>query len=174
MKPYYLLFVCFLITASSIPTSAYGYRLTAASATAITADTTLYTITFRMGFLNREVSIPIMAEQGSSTRTRAVSFALRQADGSPVTAPRVEAMVLSQAAIKDGSYYLPEGKNADFTLVALVRGLLEPGNTRLEITGLPFTLIDGNRRTDANAPSGYLPALRTPIPTDTTNTLLVK
>ena len=128
------------------PKSSQAYRTTTQSARALDHTTALFTITYHFGFLNRELYMPIMAK-----RTNAVSatstdtlFTLLDQSGSSTPIGLMNGLVLSNATIKDGQYYLPAGKAADFTLVAAVTVPMSSSsaNYALKITSLPFTMVD--------------------------------
>ena len=75
-----------------------------------------------------------------------------------------KALVLSNAEIKDGRYYLPKGKSGTFTLVALVDLNKAPTkeNVSLLMTSLPFTMIDKSTKIEAKLNPSELQYYRTP------------
>lgn len=138
-------FLCFVLLA---PQSSQAYLTTAQSAKAVSSTTALFTITYHFGFLTRELYMPIIAKRdliGTTTSSEA-AFTLLDHKGATTTIGLMNGIVLSTATIKDGQYYLPAGTSADFTLVA---ALTVPTSTSsadyaLQVTALPFTMIDNN------------------------------
>lgn len=119
---------------------AEAYEVTDTSATRLTPEYSLFTITYRFGFLNRESLIPMDAVRGGSRGDTSVGFALTGANGT-TTAHLAQAVVLSKAELRGREYYIPRGKNADFTLVAIVK-TQDVSALGAAVTRLPFTLID--------------------------------
>lgn len=150
MKTHKMKLVAWLfVLALFIPQSSQAYFTTAQSATKLSADTFLFTISYKFGFQNRGLYMPIMAvrdNDATSSPTRA-EYAILQ-DGAVISAGLSNAIVLtndSAVVIKDGQYYLPPGKTATYTLVTLLTiPQTEQDQLSLLMTHLPFTfLIDG-------------------------------
>ncbi len=135
----------FTIALISLPQTSSAYETTKQSALQINENTILYTITYRFGFLNREVYLPIGAMRGLANASTSpyVGFDILN-NGTSTTQGKVGALVLSTAEIKNNHYYLPEGKSGDFTLVALMT--LPQGNSlnkhdlNLKMNHLPFIM----------------------------------
>jgi len=149
-----LLTLCVLVL---MPQSASAYKVTDTDAVKLNDDTILFSITYSFGFLNRDMMTPIQATFGDALLGSRVSYEMSSAN-TPFVAPYAPAIVLSNdenVTIKDGQYYLPRGKNAEFTLIGLLRLKdTDPKNAlQMAITNLPYTTIDG----DTQALSAVLP-----------------
>ncbi len=154
----------FLIT----PAASEAYFSTAQSATKITVDTTLFTITYKFGFLNRELYMPIVTERGlQATSTKfSVGYDLLSEDDETLNAGSATAIVLSgdkDIEIKNGRYYLPQGKSAEFTFVALVNTPAnETADASLLVTHLPFIMVKEDEEIAARLNPSELQYYRTP------------
>ncbi len=140
-----------LLISLGIPGVSQAYLTTAQSAKRFSDTTALFTVTYRFGFLNREAYLPISAVRNLafSTTSDAVGYTLL--DGAATNTPvgTMNGLVLSSAEIRDGMYYLPAGKAADFTLVAaLTTGTTtKEADYALTISSLPFYMIDDRTKT---------------------------
>lgn len=140
------LIVSLFFVALVLPQNSSAYETTKQSATLLNDHTILYTITYRFGFLNREVYMPIGAvrglENGSSSPYVGYDILSK---GITTDAGNAGALVLSKAEIKNNQYFLPEGKAGDFTLVAILSlpkdGSLDQKNTVLKMNHLPFIMV---------------------------------
>lgn len=165
------LFISIFAFALVLPASASAYSTTNQTATRLNADTVLYTITYKFGFLNRELLMPIIAKEALSETTfpNFVEYAIADETNKIVANVDTKAIVLSNdkdVLVKDGQYYLPKGKAAEFTLMALVKipelALVEDQNIVMQIINFPFTLINGNESTKVKLDSSQLGDYRTP------------
>lgn len=142
---HYLVISLFFV-ALVLPQNSSAYETTKQSATLLNDNTILYTITYRFGFLNREVYMPIGAVRGleNGTSSPYVGYDILT-NGQATTSGKVGALVLGAADIKNNQYFLPEGKVADFTLVAILNlpkdGSLDKKNTVLKMDHLPFIMV---------------------------------
>lgn len=129
-----------------LPQGASAYETTNQTALRISDNTTLYTITYKFGFLNRETHMPIGVVRGleNSSSSSYVGYDILNQD-QVYKEGKVNALVLSSTKIKDNQYYLPEGKAGYFTLVALVtvpnESLVKEEDLSLKINHLPFTMV---------------------------------
>lgn len=154
------------------PVAAEAYFTTAQSATKLTDDTSLYTVTYKFGFLNRELYMPITAVRGLATSSPAfsVGYDLLTPTNTVVTSGFALGIVLTDdedVEIRDNAYYLPEGRSAEFTLMTVVR--TTPGaqeGTSLLMTHLPFTMIKGDEVIKARLNPSELQYYRTPAVTE--------
>ncbi len=135
----------FLFIVLLVPQSSQAYLTTSQSGQALSTTTALFTITYRFGFLNRELYMPILAQRdsGGAATSADVQFKLLNQKGATTSIGHMNGLVLSNATIKNGQYYLPPGKAADFTFVA---ALTVPTSTSsadyaIQMTSLPFTMI---------------------------------
>lgn len=166
MKVVGLLFA-FLILLS--PTASEAYFTTAQSATRLTNDTVMFTVTYDFGFANRDLYMPIMAARstGADMKSHLVEFSILS-DDEVLTIGTSNALVLttdSDVKIKNGQYYLEPGESASFTLVAL---LTIPKEQQLDeklsllMTWLPFTMVKDGVEVGARLNPSELQYYRTP------------
>jgi hypothetical protein len=182
----YIFGVLVLFGALSLPTCTQAYLTTAQSSTDLGNGSALFTVTYKFGFLNREVYMPILAsrskdftdtgmEAGYSilfdgeTEAKATSTMISSTNAQmqlnySVLPGKAKAIVLSDAQIKDGRYFLPKGKSGTFTLVAVV-DISKAANTQdmsLLMTSLPFTMIADGKRAEARLNPSELQYYKTP------------
>jgi len=154
----------FLIT----PATGEAYFTTAQSATKITENTTLFTVTYRFGFLNRELYMPIITERGlkADATKFSVGYELITATDKIVSIGSTTALVLTNdkdIQIKNNRYYLPEGKSAEFTFVAFVTTPAdETTNASLLVSHLPFIMVDKGQEIPARLNPSEMLYYRTP------------
>jgi hypothetical protein len=143
----------------TLATPAAAYKVTATKATAVAPDTTLFTITYTMGFLNRDTLVPLIA---NSNLKRDVSFSVIDATGTAVTTGKNAGMVLSTAPIKDAHYVVPRGTVGTFTLMVLHKNA-DTAPKALAVTDLPFQMIDNKTTVLASVPDESLTPFKTPL-----------
>ncbi len=169
----YIALVGLLLGSFLVPNVTQAYLTTSQSAVAVGKDTVLFTVTYKFGFLNRDVYMPILANRNrefTDTGTNAgysilfdgktavtASSALATVEDANVKLNytilpgKAKAIVLSEAEIKDGRYFLPKGKTGTFTLVALVdmsKSTIK-NDVSLLMTSLPFTMVDKGKKIEA-------------------------
>lgn len=136
-----------------VPTGTQAYETTSQTAVAFGPDKVLFTISYKFGFLNRDVYMPTLTKRNISSTSTTNTLGYSLVDGKNTTSSlgQVTAAVLSNAEIKDGRYYIPRGKNATFTLVAVFDKKLinTTDDLSLRITSLPFTLVDESKEINA-------------------------
>lgn len=137
-----------------------AYEVKEVSATRLTPEYSLFTVTYEFGFLNREALIPMDATRDGNYHT-SVGYTLVGANGT-TTLHSVQAVVVSDAELRDRDYYLPKGRNSDFTLVAIVK-TEDVSALGLAITKLPFVLIDGRMSVAASVTTNNLGPYKTPL-----------
>ncbi len=158
MKIRLLIATFVLVGIITIPNTARAFDVTDTSAIRLTPNHVLLTVTYEFGFLNRELLMPIMADRTSERRGETVGYTLTGSNGEVITAGDTAAIVLSTTELRDDQYYLPRGRNGDFTLVALVRTTDIVDEFKLSFTRLPFTLIDGTVTATAAVTAAQLEA----------------
>lgn len=158
MKIRLLIATFVLVGIITIPNTARAFDVTDTSAIRLTPNHVLLTVTYEFGFLNRELLMPIMADRTSERRGETVGYTLTGSNGEVITAGDTAAIVLSTTELRDDQYYLPRGRNGDFTLVALVRTAGISEDFKLSLTRLPFTLIDGTVTATAAVTAAQLEA----------------
>lgn len=136
-----------------LPDTTAAYFTTAQSATRVSSDTVLYTVSYSFGFADRGLYMPIMAtatdnaEQPASKELRA-AYTFRNSNDESILPGVSNALILTgsrAAEVVDGTYYLEPGESATFTLVALLTVPLSEqavlDETSLLVTHLPFTMV---------------------------------
>ena len=129
------------------PTTAQAFDvMTHSDATVLDEHTILFSVTYRLGFLNQSMRVPLHATAASASAPHgSVQYTVTRA-GEKDAAGQAAAIVLTDdptVTIEDAHYVLPPGKSAEFTLYTL----FQPSSDRtdlyqLQIDHLPFTLID--------------------------------
>lgn len=140
------LFGVFTALSLLAPATSEAYFTTNQSAYKLTDTTALYTVTYKFGFAERGLYMPIMAERDNSDETaqyQAKYQILDQAD-EVITTGMSNGLVLTSSPdvdIKDGQYYLEPGESASFTLIALLTlNKAAVSETALLVSHLPFTM----------------------------------
>jgi hypothetical protein len=182
----YIFGVLVLFFTLLLPTSSQAYFTTSQAATDLGNGSALFTVTYKFGFLNREVYMPIIASRNKDlgdkgldagysilfdgeTEAKATSTTLSNNNAQmqlnySVLPGKAKAIVLSEAQIKDGRYFLPKGKSGTFTLVAVV-DMSKVANTEdvsLLMTSLPFTMIADGKQAEARLNPSELQYYKTP------------
>jgi len=163
---------CLLVFSFCLPFTTDAYFTTNQTATRITDDTVLYTITYRFGFLNRDLYMPIVAKRGVQIEEKSplAGFSVVDKEDVLVTNGTVNGIVLTSSKdieIKDNQYFLPAGKVAEFTLVSLAtipRSTETAGKElSLSVTHLPFVMVTPEgQRVQARLTANELQHYRTP------------
>ena len=175
-----------LMAASFLPVTTNAYSTSGQTATDLGNGQALFTVTYKFGFLNRDVYMPILAnrnkkstEKGTNagfsilfdgkTEGTATTSTVTSSDASlklnyTVLPGKAKAIVLSDAEIKDGRYYLPKGKSGEFTLIALVdmSKVSNKEKVSLLMTALPFTMVDKGKQIEATLNPSELQYYKTP------------
>jgi len=137
----------------ALPAGVQAYFTTSQTAVPYGNDKILFTVSYKFGFLNRDLYMPVMAIRGLDTADKSgnLGYGVVTDGVIDVKIGRTTALVLSSAEIKDGRYYLPRGKNGTFTLVAVMDN--KPAqNTKdisLLVTSLPFTMVEKGKNYEA-------------------------
>ena len=183
MKLHVFIFGFVVFGALVLPTQSQAYLTTSQSAVDVGNDMILFTISYKFGFLNREVYMPIAAKRNKEFTDKGTdagysilfdgnnnATATSSTFGSGITLNytvlpgKARAIVLSNAEIKENRYYLPKGKNGTFTLVALVdvSKLKTKDDISLLMTSLPFTMIKDGKPIEARLNPSELQYYKTP------------
>ena len=182
----YIALVGLLLGTFLVPSVSQAYLTTSQSAVTVGKDTVLFTVTYKFGFLNREVYMPILADRNKQfddkgtdagysvlfngenearASTSVLTSDIATANLNYTILPgKSKAIVLSNAEIKDGRYYLPKGKSGTFTLIALVdlsKTTLKD-DVSLLMTSLPFTMVDKGKKIEARLNPSELQYYKTP------------
>ena len=144
--------------------SAHAFSVTDQSVVRLSDDTVLFSLTYRLNFLNREAQTPLLALPSSAPAVvPAVRYSFVDADDRVVSGVQSHSLVLSDTAVRGRAYHLPEATPGLFRLVSIVR--LQPDFTAdsltLRIDQVPLTLLDAGVATSGRVPDTYLPDFRT-------------
>lgn len=126
-----------------LPQSAAAYEVTDSQAIQLDDNTYLFTISYKFGFLNRNMATPMFASNSPDSEDK-VGYQIN-INGEPATGIQ-GAVVLtkSENVTENSSYYvLPERKNAIFTLVGIVRSDTEVKSADMIVTKLPYITNNG-------------------------------
>lgn len=162
--------VLLIVFSILVPHASQAYFTTAQSATRITEDTILYTVTYKFGFAKRELYMPIVATRGlvEDHATPHTGFNLVTDSDEVVTTGTANGIVLSSdedVEIRDNQYYVPAGETAAFTLVTLLTiPADQQGDEDLSVlvTNLPFTMVKEGTPIPAHLNPSELQYYRTP------------
>tara|TARA_B100000508_G_scaffold91716_1_gene71539 strand:- start:3639 stop:4202 length:564 start_codon:yes stop_codon:yes gene_type:complete len=130
-----------------LPHVAGAYEVTDSKAMQLDDNTYLFTISYKFGFLNRDMATPVLAARNSDV-TDKVGYEIEVNDA-PASGI-VGAVVLTNdedVSEQNSQYVLPEKKNAEFTLVGIVRTASDVEKAVMKITNLPF-LIHNNEEVE--------------------------
>jgi hypothetical protein len=140
--------LCVAIFSLAMP-SASAYELVSTESRRLDADHTLYMITYKAGFLNREAEFPVTATR-KATSTMSVVYQFENASGTvPATSGISASTIVSDAEKQKGVYPLTRGKNQLFTLIVVRYGTERLTPEAMRITKIPYVLIDGKERAKA-------------------------
>lgn len=180
-----IFFGALLFAAFIVPSTTQAYSVTKTSATDLGNGYALFTVTYKFGFLNRDLYMPVLAnrntkftETGSNvnysilfdgqTKATATTSTMNNSDLSvnlnySILPGKAKAIVLSKAVIKDNQYYVPRGTSETFTLIALVdmRSSTIKNNLSLQMTSLPFTLVETKKKIEARLKEAELASYKT-------------
>ncbi len=154
-----------------LPQSSQAYFTTAQSATRMSADTILYTVSYDFGFAGRELYMPIIAARGlqATDPSPLAGFTIYNQDREVITGGTANAIILSSdedVQIRDNQYYLPLRKSAKFTLVALLTipegEQVADQDLYLEVSRLPFTMVKDGAEIPAHLNASELQYYKTP------------
>jgi len=124
------------------PLTSHAYGTSQQTAVRLSDTHVLFTITYKLGFLNRSSSLPLLA---NTTSPRDISFSIVDQDDKVMVARTNSIILADNYKLKNNRYFLPEGRSSNFTLVTVAELFLD--DTRkysLETTRLPFITIDDN------------------------------
>lgn len=146
-----MLFSCLLFLGITTTASANEENRTAI---AVSENTAIYAITYTFTTEDYDLSLPIITDRSLETdadsRTTNYTFST-SADGD-TAAGTATGLVLSDAAIVDGQYFVPQGTTANFTLFVVLT--LDENDPRakygLQMTNLPFTVHKDDTSSNQN------------------------
>lgn len=130
-----------LVSVCMLPQLSLAYQVIDTSVTFVNEHSVLYTIKYQLGFEKYSVVAPIgaVASNSASVGSPYVQFEL------DANKSRISALVLSDAAIENNQYLVPQGESREFTLVVLMTSPTQITEAApLQVTALPFLLgLDG-------------------------------
>ena len=144
-----VLLAVFMVTA--MPQSAAAYKTHDQKAVRINEQTAFYTISYRFGIPQRDFYLPIGAVRDATKDDGFVLGYEFLEDGKTYTNKGTSAgIVLSDAEVVDGQYFIPAGKFRTFTLfVMLTTDETDPEmDYALHVNSLPFIGIINGERVD--------------------------
>lgn len=128
------------------PSLSFAYKTYDQKAFQITENAAIYTISYRFGIPNRDFYLPIAAVRDIGTTTPGeliVGYEFLE-DGKTYTDKGTSAgIVFSNAKVVNGSYFVPAGKSAQFTLLVILSTDPEDAEMdyALHVNSLPFNGI---------------------------------
>lgn len=175
-----------LLFVFSVPGITQAYSVTNTSAKDLGNGYALFTVTYKFGFLNREMYMPIVASRNTKytdtgsnvgysilinneTGAKASTSLMQNGEMSAslnysILPGKSKAIILSEAEIKDNHYYLPEGKSETFTLIALVdmNNVVTKNDISLQMTSLPYIMVDDKEQFQTRLTESELTAYKSP------------
>lgn len=109
----------------SLPNSSEAYEVTDRHITRVSDTTTMYTISFKFGFLNADLWMPLAASRTSSAA---------------MNGNMTSSVILSTNPIEENKYYVEKGKNGNFTLLVLEEHKVGESINAVTINKLPITI----------------------------------
>ena len=122
-------------------TNTYAYETTGQAMYTLNDSLALYTVGYEFGFLNADLWMPITAVRENQTETTKplVSYAFMTPQAETAWSGVSHAIVVSDAVVKNGYYFVPAGERANFTLLVLY----QPVGTTGESVSLQVTELAG-------------------------------
>jgi len=132
-----LAFVAILILS---PITSHAYGTSEQSAVRLSDTHVLFSITYKLGFINRASSLPLIANTSSS---KDLSFTIIDNDNNETMIKTHSIILADKSKLKNKRYFLPEGSSSDFTLIVVAEIPVDDTKKhKLQITNLPFITID--------------------------------
>lgn len=146
------------------PGTSEAYLSTAQSAVRLTPEYSLFTVTYRFGFLNRDTYLPVLAVRGleNGDSKPVVGYEIVTNEGLRVQHGTTTAIVLGNTQIKGNQYFLPAKKNGDFTLLVLYKHDANRSNIAAQVTSLPFVFETNGAKTGTFLHESELKDYKTP------------
>lgn len=152
-----------------LPSTSAAYFTTSQKAIQINESTALYSITYKFGFSDREVYMPIIALRGNSVPEDGLyaGYILVNEDGEEITEGKMSGIIITSnedVQIKNNQYFIPAGKSATFTLVTLLTAPEKTIDEKVSIlmSQLPFTMIAADSIIPAHLNPSELQYYKTP------------
>jgi hypothetical protein len=150
-----------LVILCALPQSSHAYGTSEQTAVRLTPSHVLFTITYDFGFLNRGTYAPLMANTGSIENE--VSYEIRDSSDNVKDVTSAGFVTATHSVIENNFHRLEYGKKSDFTLFVIAEIPQTSTGHYLQITNLPFILIDKDKSTTlSGAEASRLPEYKTP------------
>lgn len=141
--------LCFAFILIALPARSHAYFTTAQSAVKLEdGKGILYSVTYDFGMKKNDLIMPIVPERkeaSSTEQARTMTYAFVDKEGNESALGESTAVVVSNAEIRDGHYFIPRGEGKRMTLIALLSLpqtlVYEPYDLSLLVTNLPFTIV---------------------------------
>ncbi len=139
--------VVLVFLAMAVPRASEAYFTTAQSAHLLEdGKGILYSVTYEFGTEKYDLYMPIVPERREATKaqTRTMTYAFVGEDDRESSIGESVGVVVSDAEIRDGYYFVPKGEAKKFTLITLLQLpqmlVYEPFDLSLLVMNLPFDM----------------------------------
>ena len=157
MKLFFGIFATILL----LPQASSAYFTTDQTATRLTENTAIYTVTYKFGLEGRDLYMPIGAQRGTNGTSPYLEYKFLNDDDSLFETGTSAGFVFTtdkDVEIVENQYYIPAGESAVFTLVTLLTipqdEIRDNLAISLNVTNLPFTMtINGAENKNQLSPS---------------------
>jgi hypothetical protein len=131
----------------STPISTLAYNTTTQNAVRLTDTYVLFTIEYRLGFMNRAAITPLFAQPGvlpEVGKRATVGFSIIDDTGATITPTSVAGISVAEtpSSVQNMQYTLDYGKNSNFTLFVFAELPKSEREYQLQVVAMPFYLID--------------------------------
>lgn len=116
------------------PALGHAFAPTATAAVQVTDTSYLFMFDLNLGYEQYHMLVPVF---GSSFELESTDPSVQVADAAVIT--------LGDTRAHNGTYHVEKGDGASFTILAVVtleEALADDGAVRLQVTDVPFTLVD--------------------------------
>ena len=152
-----------------LPSTSEAYFTTAQSAEMLSdGKGILYSVTYDFGTEKYDLIMPIVPERNGAreTQTRTMTYTFIDEDNRESMMGESLGVVVSDAEIRDGYYFVPKGEARRFTLITLLKLpqtlVYEPFDLSLLVTNLPFILEHAGEANENQLNPSELQYYRTP------------
>lgn len=143
------------------PSTAAAYGTSEQTAVRLTESHVLFSITYDLGFLNRGTYAPLVANTGRELNE--VHYQIQNEAGAVVPVRSAGFVTATHSEVKNNFHKLEYGKKSDFTLYVIAEIPQTSAEHYLQITKLPFILIDkDNSMNLSGVVADRLPEYKTP------------
>ncbi len=140
MKKYFVFAI--LLAPFLLFSRAEAYEVVETKAMRVTDNHVIFTVSFKMGFLNRTLLLPMLTHNDPKLSNKEINFEIRDS-ADKVSHFKTHSVILAtKSTIKDKVHYLPEKKNDIFTFLTIAEIPKSEMNYHLVITRLPFLTLD--------------------------------